>query len=117
MNEFSSSPNPVADPSFTALQEEVRSLRMMVMCLLALLILMSFCYDIYLLRQVSMLRSEVSIREQQVNDFQKKTLPAVAEFWQKLQQYSVSHPDYKPILDKYSSVFVFTPGMATPAKK
>jgi hypothetical protein len=51
----------------------------------------------------------------QVMEISKKEEPAIQAFWGKLVNYSKSHPDFVPYVEKYKNVFGLAGGTNAPA--
>jgi hypothetical protein len=108
------------DPALRALQEEVQSLRNIFIGALVVMIMLSGALNIFLLRQASIAGGQVAESQRFINEFQTQNVPVALDFWAKLQDYTKSHPDFKPILDKYAT-FMQTPkapgaGSTTPKR-
>ena len=87
------------------LREELNSLRILLSVSLILLIVFGFCVDRYLFKQISLLGEQTKVPQQQVDKFATQyNLARASEFWNNLVVYSKSHPDFVPILAKYSAV-------------
>lgn len=99
MSEFEYKQAGQAGGGGSDLQEEVNSLRLMLSASLVLLIIFSLCVDVALLKQVSALRTQVDVNERVAGEFNSSK---AIEFWNRLVQYSRTHPDYAPIISKYS---------------
>ena len=97
---------PAPQPEATDLQAEVDSLRRLVVSVLILLIVLSATGDIYLFRQVKQSREDLrSIRPQvsgMIAEYQKNSEPFMRDFLNKMAEYGRTHPDFAPILSKYS---------------
>ena len=89
------------DPKVEVLQGELQSLRTLLTISLILVIAFSFCVNVFLFRQVAMARAQVTQAEQFVKDF---NAGQVAEFWNKLTEFSKTHPEFAPIWAKYKDM-------------
>jgi hypothetical protein len=87
-----------------SIQEQLDSLRQLLISALVILLLVSGTVTIYLIRQwrfaqkdLEALRPQASAIIAQYN----KELPAMQDFLNKLAQYGKSHADFAPIVAKY----------------
>lgn len=90
-----------SDANVRRLQEEVRSLRTLLICALAVMLLFSACINTYLTRQARMIKAQVDEAEKVVAEFGSFGAPWANNFWNKLLDYSKTHPDFTPIIEKY----------------
>jgi hypothetical protein len=69
---------------------------------IALLIVFSCSLDFFLLKQVSSVGTQIKVSndyfEAEVRNF---NTPMAIEYWNRLVQYSRSHPEFVPIINKY----------------
>ncbi|HTL55326.1 MAG TPA: hypothetical protein VL361_06580 [Candidatus Limnocylindrales bacterium] len=88
------------------LRAECQSLRQVVSALLVFMLLISAAFDIFVWRQVRVIRTEVRNRGPKIAEFvaeyNKVSAPAITDFVNKLKDYERTHPDLTPILKKYS---------------
>ena len=110
-NDLSSSGLPDENVA-SDLQEEVSSLRQQVWTLLVLLLVVSGTLSIYLMRQVTYARRDLSQLQQAVPQSQEQN-KGMDQFVYHLVDYSRTHPDFVPILNKYQ--IQVTPGPAPAA--
>ncbi|MDB6023635.1 MAG: hypothetical protein JWQ04_3492 [Pedosphaera sp.] len=100
------------------LREEVQSLRTMFSCTLLLLFVFSFCVNVFLYRQSSALGSQVGEAQQMVSGFRNGGAAQVIDLWTKLNDYAKTHPDYAPVIQKYSQfINIRTNGSSAAVKK
>jgi hypothetical protein len=102
MSEFEQTSRGQSGSGMTELQDELRSLRTLLSASVALLIIFSCSMDFYLLKQVS----AVGIQIKASNDYLDAEVhnfntPMAIEYWNRLVQYSRSHPEFVPIINKY----------------
>jgi|WetSurMetagenome_2_1015567.scaffolds.fasta_scaffold945763_1 hypothetical protein len=90
-----------ADSQIAALRQEVQGLRLLFSVLLILLLIISGSVNIYLRRQVRMIRTQVSELGQFVGDYNKNNAPLMNDFVGRLREYSKTHQDFTPILSRY----------------
>lgn len=109
MTDLSSTPaaeSPAPQPS-ADLPRQVQQLRTMLMVTLVLVVLISLCLNVYLWRQLVYLRRDLAAFKPQANQLisnYQRNEPAVREFLRKLTEYSRTHLDFAPILQKYPFV-------------
>jgi hypothetical protein len=96
------------------LRETCSILRHQLNSAMILLLVVSATVSIFFLRQYTMARQERDALRTQITDYQSNGIPALLEFTHKLQEYSKTHPDVLPILNKYG-VMQVTPA-ANPKK-
>jgi len=92
-------------PGVEELRSEVQSLRTILSCSLLLLFVFSFCVNIFLFRQTSMVSGQLAQVNQLLSAWASGG-PAQAQaidFWGKLNEFAKTHPDFTPIINKYSS--------------
>jgi len=88
------------------LQAQYDALRHLVVSMLILVVVISGTLNIYLLRQWrSTSKDLAAIRPQAVQmvaEYQNKSGPLMNDFIKKVTEYGRTHPDFAPILAKYS---------------
>jgi hypothetical protein len=95
------------------LRGELQSLRTLISAALVLLIVFCVCIDLYLSMRV---RDEKAGANQIALAAHNYGLGA-GEFWSKLLEYSKTHPDFHPIIDKWkANITVNTNGPPPKAK-
>ena len=117
MNEFENKLDAAADPTVHELREELRSLRALISTTLIVLIVFVCCLNAFLLRQASIVGNEAASAQKFVADFESFGGPWARNFWDKLKDYSKTHPDFAPIISKYNSFIVENPANTAPAGK
>jgi len=89
-----------------ALRAECQSLRQMLASVLILILMISGAFDIFVWRQLRVVKAEVKARGPRITEFvdeyNKLSRPAIADFVNKLKNYERTHPDLTPILKRYS---------------
>jgi glutamate/tyrosine decarboxylase-like PLP-dependent enzyme len=83
------------------LRDEVRTLRSLFSAAAMALLLLSFGINAYLYYQDRILRQELDTAKKMAQEFETVRRPMVNTFITRLQEFARSHPDIKPILDKY----------------
>jgi hypothetical protein len=113
MNESETNIDSASGPTLQGLQEELRSLRLLVVSTLAILFIFSVCLNIYLSRQAMVVSNQAAEAQKAVEEFNSFGAPWANTFWNKLLDYSKTHPDFAPIVSKYSTYIVSAPRQAT----
>jgi hypothetical protein len=88
-------------PSLESLQRAYQSLRTLLDILTVALVILSGSLNIFLLRQVSMVRNEIEERRRFIADYERNNVPIMNDFVLKLQAFAKTNPDFAPILAKY----------------
>ncbi len=101
MNPSETQPNPPAGAIVQDLQEELRSLRAIVVMSLLVLNVLSGSLYIFLHNQTSLMTLKAETTEQDVAKFRAHFDPIAREFWVQLSLFAKTHPDFNPVLDKY----------------
>ncbi|MHB8521504.1 MAG: hypothetical protein ACYDH9_12205 [Limisphaerales bacterium] len=100
-------PNPAAagELSLSALNQAYRTLRVQFLAVLLTLVILCGSLNIYLLRQVSLVRRDLEanrpVVEKIVAEYVRSGEPTIKDFLNKLEVFSKTHPDFRPILAKY----------------
>jgi hypothetical protein len=81
------------------LQNDLQWLRTLVSIALILLGLFGVSVDIFLLRQASLLRAQLTQAETMEDNF---NAAAPTKFWIRLNEYARTHPDFAPTIAKYT---------------
>ncbi len=116
MNEPENKFGGPADSWSEELRNELQSLRTLLSAALVLLIVFSACMDYFLSAQTTEMRRALYQDQQLVNNFSANSTRA-AEFWGKLVEYSKTHPDFVPIIDKWkANISIHTNGPPPRAK-
>jgi hypothetical protein len=109
-----------AQPDMPDLQAQFDALRQLIISVLVLLIVVSGTFTIYLLRQYRSTNADVTMAEPQVRAEMaqySKVKAVMDDFVRQVVDYSRSHPDFTPILNKYGIKPLPTaPGSAAPKK-
>ena len=104
------------------LQDEVQSLRLTLCISLILMMVFGACVDFYLVKQISDLRSSLGKVEPDWKVFEAKEPAEIAkavDFWNKLNEYTKTHPDLAPLMSgasRFISLTLLNPANA-PKKK
>jgi hypothetical protein len=114
---------PAADRS----REELASLKRLVIATLAVLAMLAGTFDLYVWKQLSVVRRQQEINQrnvsQQLEEFKRTRVGPMVTFWQGLAAYAQNDPEVRPILQKYSELvpilqkYVATPQAGQPAPK
>jgi hypothetical protein len=100
-----------SEPTAKQLQEQVDSLRHIVVSLLVLAIVVSGTFTLFLLRQSKYARVEANNLRAAINEYNNTNLPVIKDFRERLYEYSKSHKEFEPIAQKYG--FNTVPGSVT----
>ena len=101
-----------SEPTANQLQEQLDSLRQVVISLLVLAIVVSGTFTLFLLRQSKYARVEANNLRLAVNEYNQTNFPVIKEFRDRLYEYSKTHPDFAPVAQKYG--IIPAPGSGTP---
>jgi hypothetical protein len=93
------------------LRDEIRALRSLFSMAAMGLLVLSFGINAHLYYQDRVQRRELNAAKRMAQEFDTVRRPMVSAFIAKLQDFSRSHPDINPILDKYG----IRPAASTPA--
>ena len=109
MNESETNSSAPAD-----LSEQVAVLQRQIFTLLLALIVVSGTLTVYLYRQASLAGKDIqAVRTQVIEPFKQKQ-PAMENFLNQLVAFGQTHPDFRPLLQKYG---ITPPPGATNAPK
>ena len=84
------------------LQNEVQSLRSLLSAALVIMVMLSLCVDVFLIKQVSLLNGDTAITKARTEEIFPTA--KASDLWNKLSDYSKSHPDFEPIIAKYRPI-------------
>jgi hypothetical protein len=104
------------------IQEQYENLHHLVVSILILVLMLSATFNAFLLRQFQFTRTDLPRIERQLMqinaEYSRVSGPGLAEFVKKLLDYGKTHPDFQPILTKYSLNEAMTkPPTNAPTKK
>jgi hypothetical protein len=83
------------------LQEQVDSLRHIVVSMLVLAIVVSGTLTLFLLRQSKYARVEANNLRAAINEYNNTNFPVIKDFRDRLYEYSKTHPEFAPVAQKY----------------
>ncbi len=92
---------PGQEPTLKQLQQQVESLRHVIVSFLVLSIVVSGTFTLYLLRQAKYARTEAATYQAEINQYANTNLPMIKKFGDLLTEYSKTHPEFAPIARKY----------------
>jgi hypothetical protein len=94
---------PAADPAeaLHSLQQAYLSLRAMFHALLIIVLVLTGSLNIFLWKQVNLVRIQVAERNRYLSDFQKNKLPVMNEFLTKVQEFARTDTNFAKILLRY----------------
>jgi len=94
-----------AQPETADLQEQLESLRSLIVRVMLLVVVVSGTINVYLLRQVKYARADLAGfrpgASQMIADYSKATQPRMNEIAVKIAEYGRTHPAFGPIVTKY----------------
>src|SRR5262249_1363210 len=102
-----------SDSVIKDLQGQVRSLRLLLIATLAILFIFSACVNFYLAHQSRLAKAQADEAEKIVAQFNSFGAPWASDFWNRLQAYSKTHPDFNPIVEKYRPYITAPPQAST----
>ena len=114
MNESEDKFGGSGESGIEELRREVQSLRAALSASVLLLFIFSFCVNVYLWHQSSLIHAQAMAAPQVVYDFDNGGAGQAIEFWTHLNDYARAHPDFVPIINKYSK-FINVHNAATAA--
>lgn len=114
MNAHSMPPSGVPSPVEPDMASSLASVRFLIQCLLAGLIVMSLGLNIFILRQVTIVNRQARELRQGIQDYQTNHVPVMNKFLADLQAFAKTHPDFAPVLGKYSRPASTQPKLAVP---
>jgi hypothetical protein len=116
MNETENKFEAAGDIMNDGLLDEVHSLRMLLSASLIIVIMFTLCVDVFLIKQVSLLNGETAVTKQQTE--QMFPTAKASDLWNKLNDFSKTHPDFETVIAKYRPVInQFTSGNPAAAAK
>ena len=83
------------------LEAELESLRGVVFRVVVGLLILAVAVNVFLWRQVHMVRAQLAAGQKQVAEYQKAE-PAVRDLLARLHAFAATHPDFQPIMSKYA---------------
>jgi hypothetical protein len=122
---------PLNQPSGANPPYEVDVLRNLLVMSMAGLILATGSFMTFMYQQMSMVRGQLAEQrpgfQKAIADFKQTSLPLIEKFSSRIQAYASTHPDFKPLLQKYepalgeflnnSAMVPATAPVSAPAKK
>ena len=107
-NPSSSSCNDMNEPGSTSSPSEVQVLRNLLQITLIALVLISGSFAGFIYIQMKLVRGQLSEQRPGVlkamRDYNDISRPLIEKFTAKIQAYGATHPDFRPILQKYEPV-------------
>lgn len=88
-------------PSLEELHQTCQSLRKMIQALAIVMIVLSASLNIYLLRQVTQVRRELSQRQRILTQYEEKGYPLLVQFLGEMGDYARNEPAFAAIYGKY----------------
>ena len=84
------------------LRSQVQSLQGTLSFALVLMFIFTVCVNIFLFRQAKAAGMEARNTEALINNYINGGEAQARDFWTKLVAYSTTHPDFAPVMNKYS---------------
>jgi hypothetical protein len=84
-----------------SLQQEMQTLRFYFAVLLLLVLLIAGSINVFLIRQVRVIRAQVSELSYVVADYSRNKAPLMDDFVNRLREYGRTHADFEPIFLHY----------------
>lgn len=97
-NETISSPSASRPES---IQRDIETLRFYFTAFVLLMVLISGSINLFLRRQVRLVRAQASELNYVVSDYNKNRAPLMDDFVNRLREFSKTHADYAPIFARY----------------
>jgi hypothetical protein len=94
-----------SETSSNDLRERFQSLQTLFSVSMMLVLVFTLCMDLFLFRQMLILRAEAHRLETQLQEFSANTAPAMIKLYSQMSDYAAKHPEYAAILKKYSPYF------------
>ncbi len=91
------------------LRAEIASLRSLLSAALIILFVFSACVNFYLRKQTSILMVPMNEAQAMVNRYENGGSAQILDFWNKMNEYARTHPDFVPIINKYSQYITVHP--------
>ena len=105
MNGFEEKPEGSGGGEFGELREEVQSLRTWFCAALMVMIVFSLSANLFFFKQISVAGAQISSTETAADLATRNfNTPKAIDFWNRLVQDAHSHPDFVPVINKYSPV-------------
>src|SRR5882762_9755085 len=92
---------PSQTDALESLQRAYHGLRTLMDTILMILLVLTWSVNIFLLKQLSLVRNEVEERQRFIAEYEKNTVPLMSEFLTRLQGFTKTNPDFTNILYKY----------------
>ena len=116
MNEPETNLEIAAEPT-TRLEEEIQSLRTLLVCTLLALLVISGALNIFMFKQASLVWFQMVEQQRAVEQYNSVTYPALRDLWKDTLEYSRNHPDFKSnVVNKYAPLLGI-PGQPAAAPK
>ena len=117
MNESETNVDIAPEPTIKVLEEEVQSLRTLLVCTLLVLLLMSAALNIFLFRQASVVGFQAAEQQRAVDQFNNVNAPIARDLWNRAIEYSKTHPEFKTnVVNKYAP-YLGIPSSPQPASQ
>jgi hypothetical protein len=107
MNEPETRTEAAPDFAVEDLQDELQALRTLMSVTLIVMIVFSICVNWYFFKQDRVIQGNINQVTQTAGNMQA----GIVGFWNELNDFGKTHPDFAPVLDKYRSLFASKPAL------
>jgi len=113
------STQPDLATSVRNLEQGYHSLGYQMMVVLVMVTILNISVNVYLWKQLSMLRKQAIETSTLIEDYERRGAPKMNEFLEKLKTFTKANPDFNTVLSKYwtNNPGVVMPPATAPAKK
>lgn len=101
MNDLETNPNPSSESEVQLLRQQVQSLEKVVQTMLAVVLVISLCFTVFLWRQQRSQSKDLADLQPVVKTYDENLAPFITSFIPRLQDYARTHPDINPVLDEF----------------
>jgi hypothetical protein len=99
---------PLTQPAGSGSPYEVEVVRNLLVMAMIGLVLASGSFMLFMYQQMKMVRGQLAEQrpgiQKAIQDYNQISLPLIQRFSARVQGYASTHPDFKPILQKYEPV-------------
>jgi hypothetical protein len=101
MSDLDTNLNSASSRDVAALEEQVLSLQRLMQVVLVILLVINGCFTVFLWRQQRILGQQLAEARPVAQEWDTKMMPLLNNFIPALQNYSKTHPDINPLIDRY----------------
>lgn len=111
-------PNSGSAPvTLESLQQAYQNLRLLFHALILILLVLSGSVNIFLLREVSLVRRDVQDRQRFVDEYNRNYPTLISNVVARLQDFSRTNADFAPVLRKYGVQPTSSPAPGSPSAR